>query len=865
MPSSQSDVIELEHVWKIFGDRSAESMQAILSDGLSKPEVLERFNCVVAVADATFSVRAGEIFCVMGLSGSGKSTLVRHINRLLVPTTGRILVHGEDISQKSAGELRQLRSERMGMVFQHFGLMPHRTVRDNVAQPLEVRGVGKRERWEEAERVLDLVQLTGWEDRFAHELSGGMQQRVGLGRALAADPSILLMDEPFSALDPLIRRQLQDEFIELSAVMKKTTVFITHDLDEAIRVGHRIAIMKDGRIVQIGTAEEIVTNPADSYVRDFVAGISRLKLVSARTIMKPIGLHTTEHGSPPATSPRIPEDTDLDGLINVAVTTLDPMVITQANGREVGVVSQNDLLLGIQGNTEANLGELRAENTAAAPTNDGIDNDVDILVERFAGHNDNYYVRQFERLGASANFALTFNPMAALLGPMWFGARNLWGWVLPFMLLEIIALIPMGRGLWSDLDYKYLERARSITVTLEQRREQASEALAEGADNAVALQSIVKSLEGAVQDTLDAGAAASERATALVVTGLLLLLVLKAIQGALANWALEQRFTRWRSDRSLRTGLDPPAAFAAAVFVCVSYAATLTQFTVSQPIELLATFPTDRSYQADLARVIKEGFGVLAIRGEHLFDIVTYGLRAVLNALEVFFVGTPWIVIVGVVILLAWRTTGARMAIFAVGALAYLGVLGFWEKAMTTVALLGTAACISITIGIPVGIICARSKRVHTVVRPLLDLMQTMPAFVYLIPVIAFFGSGKPAGIIATMIFGSPPVIRLTVLGLQGVPESVREAAMAFGASSRYLLFKVDLPLAAPTIMAGVNQTIMLSLSMVVIASLIGAKGLGEMVLEALQFAAEGKGILSGIAILFCAIILDRIVQGKRR
>ena len=863
MLTNQSEVIKLENVWKIFGERSQEVMQAVQSHNLSKAEVLERFDCVVGVADATFSVTEGEIFCVMGLSGSGKSTLVRHINRLLEPTAGRILVQGDDVMSLSELELRRLRSERLGMVFQHFGLMPHRTVRDNVAQPLEVRGIGKRRRWEEAERVLDMVELKGWEDRFAHELSGGMQQRVGLGRALAANPDILLMDEPFSALDPLIRRQLQDEFIELAASMKKTTVFITHDLDEAIRIGHRIAIMKDGRIVQIGTAEEIVTEPADDYVRDFVAGISRLKLVYARTIMKPIAEYTSEHGPLPSNAPRVPEDSDLDGLIDVAVTTTEPTVIIAAEGREVGVVSQHDLLRGIQGNT----GSTTLVKTVSDAKHSGksTESQVDDLVQQFTAHNADYYVHQFGRIGESAYFAPTFNPIAALLGPIWFGARNLWGWVLPFMILEIIALIPLARGLWSDLGYERFERAKKISITLEQRRQQASDALAAQADNAAALQGVVKSLEQAVQDTRDAANAAVEQAPWLIATGLILFLLFKLIQGGLANWALEQRFTRWRSDRSLRTGLDRLSAVAAFVFVTISYAATITQFTVSQPIELLDAFPTDKAYQVYLATEIKAGFGELAIAGEHLFDGVTFGLRTVLNALEVFFVGTPWMVIMGIVILLAWRTTGARMAIFAMAALAYLGVLGFWEKAMTTVALLGTAACVSITIGIPVGIICARSRKAHLIVRPVLDLMQTMPAFVYLIPVIAFFGSGKPAGIIATMIFGSPPVVRLTVLGLHGVPESVREAAMAFGASARYLLFKVDLPLAAPTIMAGVNQTIMLSLSMVVISSLIGAKGLGEEVLEALQFAAEGKGMLSGVAILLCAVILDRIVQGKRR
>ncbi|MFD0982614.1 ABC transporter permease [Tropicimonas aquimaris] len=213
--------------------------------------------------------------------------------------------------------------------------------------------------------------------------------------------------------------------------------------------------------------------------------------------------------------------------------------------------------------------------------------------------------------------------------------------------------------------------------------------------------------------------------------------------------------------------------------------------------------------------------------------------------------------------MLAYLSAGVRVAIFTGAALAYLGLLGFWEKAMTTVALLGAAALISITLGIPLGIYCARRPRAFAIVRPILDFMQSMPSFVYLIPVVAFIGSGKPASVVATMIFGSPPVIRFTVLGLQQVPEAVREAALAFGATPTTCSAR-STPLAAPTIMDGVNQTILLSLAMVVVASLIGAKGLGEDVLEALQYAAAGQGILAGLAILFCALILDRIVTGKR-
>ena len=264
--AADDTVIKIENVWKIFGDRADQAMQAILRDGLTKQQVLEEYNAVIGVADVSLDIKRGEIFCVMGLSGSGKSTLVRHINRLLEPTSGKVIVDGVDVRGLNANDLQHFRNKKIGMVFQNFGLLPHRSVLANIAMPLEIRNVNKNQRMEIAERILSMVELDGWGNKFAHELSGGMQQRVGLARALAADPDVLLMDEPFSALDPLIRRQLQDEFIKLAAVMKKTTVFITHDLDEAVRVGDRIAIMRDGRVVQTGTAEEIITNPADDYV-----------------------------------------------------------------------------------------------------------------------------------------------------------------------------------------------------------------------------------------------------------------------------------------------------------------------------------------------------------------------------------------------------------------------------------------------------------------------------------------------------------------------------------------------------------------------------------------------------------------------
>ena len=337
-------VVKLTDVWKIFGESAEEAMSAVKSEGIGKPEVLARFQCVVGVQSASFEVPKGEIFCIMGLSGSGKSTLVRHVNRLIEPTAGTIEILGKDVSSISDNELRRIRAQQIGMVFQHMALMPHRSVRDNVAYPLEIRKISKSKRWAVSDHALGLVDLTGYEDRLPKELSGGMQQRVGIARALASDPEILLMDEPFSALDPLIRLQLQDQFKALVAQLQKTTLFITHDLDEAIRIGHRIAIMKDGLIVQIGTPEDIVMNPADDYVREFVQGISKLKLVKAHSIMEPL----ERYQKPLEGAPRADHGADLDQLIDIAVRTDHPVVITDG-GTDVGIVTKPTLLRGIQG------------------------------------------------------------------------------------------------------------------------------------------------------------------------------------------------------------------------------------------------------------------------------------------------------------------------------------------------------------------------------------------------------------------------------------------------------------------------------------------------------------------------------------
>lgn len=485
------------------------------------------------------------------------------------------------------------------------------------------------------------------------------------------------------------------------------------------------------------------------------------------------------------------------------------------------------------------------------------------LLATFVATNPGYYGTQFQKIGAKAGFAWTFNWIAALLGPIWYGMRGLWNWGLPFVILETFAFIQLGRGLFGDLGAEVRERIKQIEGTLALRYEQLQAALDKGDDGA-AFQRNIDSLEAAIGGIRAEADRADATAIWVALFGLGILLFVKAIEGIMANPVLERRYSDWLSDRSIKSGLDPMRTTLSFAFVLIVFAVSVVHFAFPGAVAWLADFPTDPGIRLSAITAVEGFFNFLTSTAQWLFDIITYGIRAVLDALEVIFVDTPWPVIAAMIILLTYLSAGIGAAFAAAGFLAYMGFLGFWEKAMTTLALLGTAAFISIILGIPIGMFCARRPRLYAFIRPIMDFMQTMPAFVFMIPVIALFGVGKPAAVIVTMIFGGTPVVRLTVLGLRGVPESIREAAIAYGASKWYLLTKVDLPLAAPSILAGVNQTIMLSLAMVVVASLIGAKGLGEDVLEALQYASVGQGILAGFAILFCAMILDRVVQGKR-
>ncbi|OCC03655.1 glycine/betaine ABC transporter [Labrys sp. WJW] len=350
--NAEDILLDCRSVWKIFGKKAPTAMKAVIERGLGKRDVLQEFGCVVGVSDASIEIRRGEIFCIMGLSGSGKSTLIRMLNRLIDPTSGEIFVKGRSLSQLTAAELREIRSRHIGMVFQSVALLPNRSVLENAAFGLEVRGVPKAERQRAAEASLTKVGLADWMQRYPRELSGGMQQRVGLARALTSDPEIILMDEPFSALDPLIRRQLQDEFRQLTKELGKSAVFITHDLDEAIRIGDRIAIMKDGCIIQVGTAEEIILNPADAYVAEFVAGISRLHLIKAHSVMVPLAKYQAGNANVDVTAlPTVSQAADIDELIDLTLAHEGTGIAVVEDGKAIGIVTPQSLLLGVKGSS----------------------------------------------------------------------------------------------------------------------------------------------------------------------------------------------------------------------------------------------------------------------------------------------------------------------------------------------------------------------------------------------------------------------------------------------------------------------------------------------------------------------------------
>ncbi|MTI08827.1 quaternary amine ABC transporter ATP-binding protein [Curvivirga aplysinae] len=334
MPS-QSVKLSCKNIWKVFGGNAEKIMNETNSENLD--ETLKEQGCVVGVRQANIEIYEGEIFVIMGLSGSGKSTLVRLLSRLIEPTAGEIIFDGKNLLDATEEEMIEIRRHKMGMVFQHFALLPHLTVLGNVAFPLEVQGVSKVEREKQARQVIELVGLKGRENYYPSELSGGQQQRVGIARSLAVEPELWFLDEPFSALDPLIRREMQDEFLRLQNVLHKTITFITHDFDEAIRLADRIAIMKDGRVVQIGTAEELVLNPADAYVEEFTSHVSKAKVLTVGSVMA-APLNANDVAGHVSVK-------DLIADVAVKVEAADkPLAVLDANGEVVGSLSRDKVI-----------------------------------------------------------------------------------------------------------------------------------------------------------------------------------------------------------------------------------------------------------------------------------------------------------------------------------------------------------------------------------------------------------------------------------------------------------------------------------------------------------------------------------------
>jgi glycine betaine/proline transport system permease protein len=489
----------------------------------------------------------------------------------------------------------------------------------------------------------------------------------------------------------------------------------------------------------------------------------------------------------------------------------------------------------------------------------------DSLIPRFAGQNAAYYARAFAVIQSRSGPVVSFNPAAAILGPIWAGMRGLSFLFLLLCFLDLLALNHIVSGLGGAVDSSEGARIAQLEETIAKRRAEAEAATAAGdTDTEARATKLADNLQKAVDAAEAQAASLSGGATGRVVQGVILLLLIRLATGFTANAIYERRYTAWRGGQRLPHGTSPLRLAVTIALAIAIYGITLYAKLGSAPI-WLATFPADKALFSDTAAWFDRGFEAAYASGQGFFDGMRNGIRILVDSLEAVLVGTPWPVIMLVICTLAWQLAGPRIAVFTAAALAYLAFFGFWELSMQTVALLGAASILCIVIGIPLGIWFARSKTAYAVAQPVLDFMQTMPAFVHLIPVIAFFGTGKPPGIIATLIFGMPPVIRLTTLGLTGVAEDVKEAARAYGATEWQVLRGVELPLARASILAGINQTMLMCLSMVVIASLIGAQGLGSVVLTSLQYAAKGQGLLAGLAILLCAMVIDRIVQGSFR
>ena len=635
-----------------------------------------------ALDQVDLTIGRGEVFCLMGTSGGGKSTLLRHINGLVEPTGGAVLVHGRAVAGLSPAALRTLRGRQVGMVFQHFGLLPHRTALENVLLPLELQGVAPEEARARAAGQLAQMGLGDALDRLPAELSGGMQQRVGLARALVGQPDILLMDEPFGALDPTIRRDLQQQVLDLVRARGITAVLVTHDPAEALRLADRIALLRDGRIIQVGTPAELLRQPADAWAADFFRGFAP---DSPAAPQRPSALPRPQPA--PAPLPPAPE------------AARSPWV---------------DALLG---------------------------------PARFAGTRWALFWTGLLAEAAAAALAGTLAASSSLL-PLAFAA-------LLVLATRGVAVLAKDTG-----------RADGRTV-----------------------------------------------ASALAVLWAILALVAWRAAGHPLAYGLAGPLADKSVTVATGTWLDQAIAWSQATF---------------QPV----------------------------------FVWVTFVIRMAIEAVEAALAWLPWPVPAIALLYAALQFAGVPVFLLALASIGYLVGFGFWPQTIATLSLVGASVALTIGLGVPAGILLARSRWAFRIASPILDIMQTLPSFVYLIPAVAFFSVGKTPAVVATIVFALPPMVRLTTLGILEVPKPAVEAAYAHGATPWQVLRKVELPLAIRALLLGINQTIVMSLSMVVVSALIGAGGLGYDVVTALRNIQGGAGFLAGIAIVACALVPDRIIQG---
>lgn len=488
------------------------------------------------------------------------------------------------------------------------------------------------------------------------------------------------------------------------------------------------------------------------------------------------------------------------------------------------------------------------------------------LIELFVQRNAAYYTRAFATIQANSKPVPSFNLAAMVWGPIWAGMRGLSLLFLLLIFLDLLALTGIFVGIWVNPGASGMARVQQLEATVAERRIEAEKALASGdPQTAATATKLADNLEKAAVAARNEAVDISKGAATRVWIAVAFFFVIRISAGLTANFLYERRFSAWRGNRRLPSGSPAGRLVATIVLVLLIYGITIYSDVATSRPAWLQVFPADRALFTTVEKWFDAGFIAAYEGGRGAFDGVRDGIRLLVNGFEAVLVTTAWPVVMLVICTLSYQLAGLRVALFTAAALSYLALFGFWELSMQTVSLLGAASILCVVFGVPIGILLSRSKSAHAIAQPVLDFMQTMPAFVYLIPVIAFFGTGTPPGIIATLIFGMPPVIRLTTLGLNGVPDDVKEAARAYGATEWQILTGVELPLAKPSILAGINQTILMCLSMVVIASLIGAQGLGSVVLQSLQYAAKGQGLLAGLAILLCAMVIDRIVQGSFR